>query len=42
MTELRVQKLENLFKTGEPIVRTAVLRSGGFCGKDIAGLVQCA
>jgi hypothetical protein len=41
MTELRIQKLESLFKTGEPIVRTTVLRSGGFCSKDIEELVQC-
>jgi predicted transcriptional regulator of viral defense system len=41
MTEFRIQKLESLFKTGKPIVRTAVLRSGGFCSKDIEELVQC-
>jgi predicted transcriptional regulator of viral defense system len=40
MTEVRIQKLESLFKAGEPIIRTAVLRSGGFCSKDIAELVQ--
>jgi predicted transcriptional regulator of viral defense system len=41
MTELRIQKLENIFKAGEPIVRTAVLRSSGFCSKDIAELIEC-
>jgi predicted transcriptional regulator of viral defense system len=40
MTEARIKKLEGLFKAREPIVRTAVLRSSGFCGKDIAELLQ--
>jgi predicted transcriptional regulator of viral defense system len=40
MTKARIQKLESLFTTGEPILQTAVLRGGGFCGKDIAELIQ--
>jgi predicted transcriptional regulator of viral defense system len=40
MTKTRIQKLESLFTTGEPILRTAVLRECGFCGKDIAELLQ--
>jgi hypothetical protein len=40
MTEARIQKLESLFKTGEPVIRSAVLRAAKFCGKDVAELIQ--
>jgi predicted transcriptional regulator of viral defense system len=40
MTETRIKKFENLFTQSEPVLRTAVLRSGGFCGKDIEELLQ--
>jgi predicted transcriptional regulator of viral defense system len=40
MTETRLKKLENLFMQDKPVLRTAVLHSGGFCGKDIAELLQ--
>lgn len=40
MTEARIHKVENLFKTNDSIIRTSILRSGGFCNKDITELIQ--
>jgi predicted transcriptional regulator of viral defense system len=40
MTEARIQKMESLFKPGESLIRSEVLRAAKFCGKDVAELIQ--
>jgi predicted transcriptional regulator of viral defense system len=40
MTATRIQKLEGLFETEGPILRSAKLRSAKFCSKDIAELMK--
>ena len=40
MTEYRLKKVKNLCKTEGPIVRTSILLSAGFCGKDVGELIQ--
>jgi hypothetical protein len=40
MTQARIQKLEELFQMQGPILKSAALRSGGFCGKDVAAMIE--
>jgi predicted transcriptional regulator of viral defense system len=40
MTEHRIKKVNDLCKTGSPIISAATLRSAGFCGKDTNELIQ--
>lgn len=40
MTESRIKKVNDLCKTGGPIIRAGTLRSAGFCGKDTNELIQ--
>jgi len=39
MTEHRIKKIACLYNTEGPVVRAAVLRSAGFCGKDVDELI---
>jgi hypothetical protein len=40
MTASRVQTIKKLFKARGPVLPASVLRSIGFCGKDVGALVQ--
>ena len=40
MTECRVKKVKNLCKKEGPILRSSVLRTAGFCGKDTSELIR--
>jgi len=40
MTEYRIKKLDNLCNTEGPVIRASVLRSTGFCGKDVDELIR--
>jgi len=40
MTKCRIKKVNNLFKTEGPVIRSSALRTAGFCGKDTDELIQ--
>ena len=40
MTDFRLRKVNDLCKTEGPVIRSSVLRSAGFCGKDTEELIQ--
>ena len=40
MTDYRIKKIDELCKTKGPVIRSSILRSAGFCGKDTYELIQ--
>jgi len=40
MTECRIKKINNLCKKEGPVIRSSVLRTAGFCGKDTDELIR--
>ena len=40
MTDCRIKKINNLFKSEGPVIRSSILRSAGFCGKDTDELIR--
>jgi len=40
MTDCRIKKVNSLFKTEGPVIRSSALRTAGFCGKDTDELIR--